>query len=105
MSEDRPERCSASAEEPQQLRHLLDRAFTRQGAGRHEIRGRSPCLVAGETLAFFHQRVGEVHGDDTAVLVMGAANDEPFNTSLVRHALSTGQRQRVLKASSLVYGT
>jgi endonuclease/exonuclease/phosphatase family metal-dependent hydrolase len=56
--------------------------------------------IAGETLAFFHQRVREVHGDDTAVLVMGDFNDEPFNTSLVRHALSTRQRQRVLRASS-----
>jgi hypothetical protein len=51
-------------------------------------------------LAFFHQRVREVHGDDTAVLVMGDFNDEPFNASLVRHALSTRQRRRVLRASS-----
>jgi predicted extracellular nuclease len=56
--------------------------------------------IAGETLAFFHQRVREVHGDDTAVLVMGDFNDEPFNASLVRHALSTRQRRRVLRASS-----
>ena len=84
---------------PAASRSLL-RAFTRQGVGRHEIRGGTPCLVAGETLAFFHQRACDVHGDDTAVLVTGDVNDEPVDTSLVRHALSTWQRQRVLKASS-----
>jgi hypothetical protein len=88
------------AEELRQLRDLLLRAFTRQGVGRHEIRGGTPCLVVGETLAFFQQPAREVHGDDTTVLVMGAANDEPFNVPLVRHALNTRQRQRVLKASS-----
>ncbi len=56
--------------------------------------------IAGETLAYFHQRVLEIHGDDTPVLVMGDFNDEPFNTSLVRHALSTRQRKRVVRASS-----
>jgi hypothetical protein len=37
----------------------------------------------------------EVHGADTPVLVMGDFNDEPFDISLVTHALSTRQRQRV----------
>jgi predicted extracellular nuclease len=49
--------------------------------------------IAGETLAYFHQRVGEVHGDDTPVLAMGDFNDEPFDLSLVQYALST-TRQR-----------
>src|SRR5262245_3410806 len=39
--------------------------------------------IAGETLAFFHQRVIEVHGPDTAVLAMGDFNDEPSDPSLV----------------------
>ena len=34
------------------------------------------------------------------MLVTGDVNDEQVDTSLVRHALSTWQRQRVLKASS-----
>ena len=34
--------------------------------------------IGRETLAYFHQRVWEVHGDDTPVLVMGDFNDEPF---------------------------
>ncbi|KAB7740335.1 endonuclease/exonuclease/phosphatase [Nostocoides sp. F2B08] len=51
--------------------------------------------IAGETLAYFHERVREVHGKDTPVLVMGDFNDEPFDDSLVRHALSTRQAARV----------
>jgi hypothetical protein len=54
--------------------------------------------IAGETLSFFHQRVLEVHGPDPPVLAMGDLNDEPFDVSLVTHALSTRQRRRVLEA-------
>jgi len=44
--------------------------------------------MAGETLAYFHQRVLEVKGDTIPVLAMGDFNDEPFNKSLVNYALS-----------------
>jgi hypothetical protein len=54
--------------------------------------------IAGETLGYFHQRVLEVHGPQTPVLAMGDFNDEPFDTSLVRHALSTRQRAKVTSA-------
>jgi predicted extracellular nuclease len=54
--------------------------------------------VAGETLAYFHQRVLEEHGDTTAVLVMGDFNDEAFDASLVQYALSTRQREKVLRS-------
>jgi hypothetical protein len=47
--------------------------------------------IAGETVGYFHQRVLEVHGPQTPVLAMGDFNDEPFDPSLVRHALSTRQ--------------
>jgi Endonuclease/Exonuclease/phosphatase family len=56
--------------------------------------------IAGETLSYFHQRVIEVHGEDTPVLAMGDFNDEPFNRSLVNHALSVQQRAKVLNATS-----
>lgn len=56
--------------------------------------------IAGETLAYFHQRVLEVHGPATPVLAMGDFNDEPFDASLVIHALSTRQRRRVLLADT-----
>lgn len=51
--------------------------------------------IAGETLAYFHERVRQVHGEATPVLAMGDFNDEPFDDSLVRHALSTRQAARV----------
>jgi hypothetical protein len=54
--------------------------------------------IAGETLGYFHQRVLEVHGAQTPVLALGVFNDEPFDTSLVLHALSTRQRAKVTSA-------
>ncbi len=54
--------------------------------------------IAGETLGYFHERVLEVHGPETPVLAMGDFNDEPFDDSLVRHALSTRQRTKVNSA-------
>ena len=56
--------------------------------------------IAGETLSYFHQRALEVHGAATPALAMGDFNDEPFDTSMVTHALSTRQRQRVLEADT-----
>jgi hypothetical protein len=51
-----------------------------------------------ETLGFFHDRVLEMHGPHTPVLVMGDFNGEPFDTSLVTHAGSTRQRDKVVNA-------
>jgi predicted extracellular nuclease len=56
--------------------------------------------IAGETLSYFHQRVWEVHGDDTPALAMGDFNDEPFDLSLVQYALSTRQRAKVVGGAS-----
>jgi predicted extracellular nuclease len=56
--------------------------------------------IAGETLAYFHQRALEVHGPETPALAMGDFNDEPFDPSLVIHALSTRQRQRVTEGDA-----
>ncbi len=56
--------------------------------------------IAGETLAYFHQRVWEVHGAETPVLAMGDFNDEPFDLSLTQYALSTRQRDKVLGGTS-----
>jgi predicted extracellular nuclease len=52
--------------------------------------------IAGETLGYFHQRALEVHGPATPALAMGDFNDEPFDASLVTHALSERQRQKVV---------
>ncbi len=54
--------------------------------------------IAGETLAYFHQRIIEEKGADTPVLAMGDFNDEPFDASLESYALSTRGRTKVLKA-------
>lgn len=56
--------------------------------------------IAGETLAYFHQRVLEVHGEHTPALVMGDFNDEPADPSLVQYALSTRQRAKVAGGDS-----
>lgn len=54
--------------------------------------------IAGETLAYFHQRILEVHGPDTPILVMGDFNDEPFNSSITDYALSIRSHTKVLNA-------
>ncbi len=56
--------------------------------------------IAGETLGYFHQRVLEEHGSDTPVIAMGDFNDEPFDVSLVTHALSTRQSRKVTRADN-----
>jgi hypothetical protein len=67
-----------------------------RSGGQHESAGYRH--IAGETLAYFHQRALEIHGPGTAALAMGDFNDEPFDTSLVAHALSTRQRNKVTNA-------
>ncbi|MGE3271483.1 MAG: endonuclease/exonuclease/phosphatase family protein [Chloroflexota bacterium] len=56
--------------------------------------------VAGETLAYFHERIFEVLGEDTPVLAMGDFNDEPSDASLAGYALSSRSRTKVLKATN-----
>ncbi|MFA6148679.1 MAG: endonuclease/exonuclease/phosphatase family protein [bacterium] len=56
-------------------------------------------IIAGETLAYFHERIREVSGDENvAVLAMGDFNDEPFNRSLVEYAQSEQTRAKVTRA-------
>ncbi|MAE65495.1 MAG: endonuclease/exonuclease/phosphatase [Phycisphaeraceae bacterium] len=58
-------------------------------------------MMAGETLAYFHQRIREIH-DDThvAVLAMGDFNDEPLNRSLQEYAQAERVRSKVTRARS-----
>ncbi len=56
--------------------------------------------MAGETLAYFHQRILEVKGDTTPVLAMGDFNDEPFNASLVQYALSQRVSRTVIRGQN-----
>jgi endonuclease/exonuclease/phosphatase family metal-dependent hydrolase len=55
-------------------------------------------IVAGETLSYFHQRILEENSeeqDETAILVMGDFNDEPFNRSITEYALATTSMLKV----------
>jgi hypothetical protein len=74
---------------------LFGNHWPSRSGGQYESQGFRE--IAGETLAYFHERVLEVHGVDTPALAMGDFNDEPFDTSLVTHALSTRQRQKVME--------
>lgn len=67
-----------------------------RSGGQYESQGYR--AIAGETLAFFHQRVLEIVGENTPVLAMGDFNDEPFDPSLATHALSTRLKNRVTGA-------
>ena len=55
-------------------------------------------IIAGETLAYFNQRIQEEHGKNTATLVMGDFNDEPFNKSITEYALGTPSVKKVENA-------
>jgi predicted extracellular nuclease len=57
-------------------------------------------LIAGETVAYFNQRIQEVHGEDTSVMIMGDFNDEPFNRSIMEHALGTPDKDKVTRAKT-----
>lgn len=52
--------------------------------------------MAGETLAYFHERILEVKGDDTPVLALGDFNDEPFDASVADYALGTRTADKVI---------
>jgi predicted extracellular nuclease len=56
--------------------------------------------MAGETMAYFHQRIFEIVGNTTPVLAMGDFNDEPFDSSIVDYALALRYLQQVLKGSN-----
>jgi hypothetical protein len=53
--------------------------------------------MAGETLAYFHERILEVKGKETPVIAVGDFNDEPFCASLVDYALGRRTAETVLR--------
>lgn len=57
-------------------------------------------IIAGETLAYFHERITEELGKKTSILAMGDFNDEPFDRSLMDHARCERQRAKVVNAKS-----
>lgn len=66
--------------------------------GTYESRGYR--FTAGESLAYFHQRIREELGVDTPILAMGDFNDEPFDESLQQYAEATRERGDVERSRS-----
>ncbi|MEZ4957644.1 MAG: hypothetical protein R2825_29060 [Saprospiraceae bacterium] len=57
-------------------------------------------IIAGETLSYFHQRIKEVHGNDTPILAMGDFNDEPFDRSITSYARALRSKTKVIRGIS-----
>ncbi len=58
-------------------------------------------IIAAETLSYWMERIMEIRGDDTPVLVMGDFNDEPFNRSVSDYAQSTHSKPKVLNSRNI----
>ena len=57
-------------------------------------------ILAAETLSYWHLRILEIQGANTAVLVMGDLNDEPDDRSVTAYALSTRSTEKVLRSTT-----
>lgn len=53
-------------------------------------------IVAGETLAYWVERIHEELGENVGIVAIGDFNDDPFCRSLVEYALSTNNQKKVL---------
>ncbi len=56
--------------------------------------------MAGETLAYWHERIRSIKGADTPIVVMGDLNDEPFDSSVINYALAERTLDRVVSKRS-----
>lgn len=56
--------------------------------------------TAGETLAYWHERIREELGDDTAIVALGDFNDDPFDNSIRYNANAWRERGDVERARS-----
>ncbi|MGH9579197.1 MAG: hypothetical protein ACRD3R_17300, partial [Terriglobales bacterium] len=56
--------------------------------------------TAGETLAYWHERIREMKGSNAAIIAMGDFNDDPFDDSLMIHAQALRERGDVERAQS-----
>ncbi len=66
-----------------------------------ELESEAYRIIAGETLAYFHERIRQVQNDDDiAVIALGDFNDEPFSRSLVDYALSERCQTKVVNAQN-----
>jgi hypothetical protein len=68
-----------------------------RSGGTYESRGYR--MTAGETPSYWHQRVWEEKGSDTAIIAMDDFNDDPFDGSVLIHARATRERGDVERAT------
>lgn len=64
-------------------------------SGGHHTLSQGYRMTAGETLSYWHSRVREVKGEDTAIIAMGDMNDEPSDPSVAIHANSSRERDDI----------
>ena len=72
-----------------------------RSGGRYESEGYR--AIAGETMAYFHQRIFEEHGKDTPVIAMGDFNDEPFDRSLLQYANTRRTKVKTVSSRSATF--
>jgi len=60
-------------------------------------------MMVGETLSYFHKRILEELGKDTAIVAMGDFNDEPFDRSIREYAKVSRSRQKIMNATTVDY--
>ena len=57
-------------------------------------------MMAGENLAYFHERIIEETDENIPIIVMGDFNDEPFDRSLIEYALSVRSSKPLKRAKN-----
>jgi len=53
-------------------------------------------MIAGETLSYYLDRIQDIRGEDTPIIVMGDFNDTPYDRSLTEYALSTVSKKKIM---------
>ncbi|MBN1478789.1 endonuclease [candidate division KSB1 bacterium] len=71
-----------------------------RSGGTYESRGYR--MTAGETLAYWHQRIWQERGSLIPIIAMGDFNDDPFDESLLLHARATRERGDVERTRTAV---
>ncbi len=58
-------------------------------------------IIAGETLAYWHERILEIMGSKTPILFMGDFNDDIYSRSITEYALSTMNKRKITNSRSV----
>lgn len=80
---------------------LIGNHWPARSAG--ELQTEAYRFAAADALSYFHKRILEEHGDNTAILVMGDFNDMPFNRSLMDYAFSSPYKEQVKKSQHVPF--